>query len=99
MKRLTDSDGTYTMLNIQGNMCLGQWTFDNDLTHKLASLEDIEEKLGVDLAEFLNECIYVLKNSNESSGVTSDGKKITTDFGYVEDFIKSIKKAVKKREG
>ena len=62
--------------------------------NKLGHLEDIEEKLGIDLVSFLNEMNHLIKNSSQTTGYTTSGKKITTDYGYVEDFLKQLKEAL-----
>ena len=55
--RLTNRDGTYTELildSYKGIECHGQRTMDNELTHKLGQLEDIEEEIGIDLKLFVS---------------------------------------------
>ena len=56
---------------------------------------ETSEKLDIDLAKFVNELIYVLKHSNQTTGYTSKGKEIITDYGYVESFIEDLKTAIK----
>ena len=76
----------------------GTATCPNEIANKLGQLEDIEDELGVNLVEFLTECKYVLKNANHTIGYTSKGIKIETDFGYVNQFIDEMKKALTKKE-
>ena len=65
---------------------------------KLGQLEDLEDELGIDLITFLKETFYVLKHSKTTIGYLSDGTKIGADFGYVEEFIEEMKKALTKEE-
>ena len=66
-----------------------------EMIEKLGQLEDIEEKLGVDLISFLKEMNHVIKNSSQTIGYTTSGKKIITDYGCVEDFLKQLKESLK----
>jgi hypothetical protein len=96
MSRLTGNIGdfAYTYSGTQKtNKEYDKWVFE--ATCKLGKLEDLEEKLDVDLIEFLSELIYVLKHSNQTTGYTSKGKEIKTDFGYVEEFIEDLKALIK----
>lgn len=60
-------------------------------------LEAIEEELGCDPIEFLEEAMYVLKHSSQVEGTTRSGTSIGCDFGYVEDFIKDIRKEINRK--
>jgi hypothetical protein len=96
MSRLTENIGdfAYTYSGTQKtNKEYDKWVFE--ATCKLGKLEDVEEELDVDLIEFVSEFIYVLKHSNQTTGYTSKGKEIKTDFGYVEEFIEDLKEAIK----
>lgn len=66
-----------------------------EMIDKLGQLEDIEQELGVDLISFLKEMNHVIKTSSQTVGYTTSGKKITTDYGYVEDFLKQLKESLK----
>jgi len=66
--------------------------------HKLGQLEDKEEKLGIDLNEFLEELNFVLLNSSETMGYTRKRKPIPADYGYVMDFLKRLKEAMEEEE-
>jgi len=88
MKRLTEK--------IMGKYFFKKSFFDtSDLIDKLGQLEDFEQELGVDLIPFLKEMNHVIKNSSQTVGYTTSGKKITTDYGYVEDFLKQLKESLK----
>ena len=63
--------------------------------NKLRQLEDIEEELGVDLIPFLKEIIHLIKDSSQTTGYTTLGKKITADYGCVEDFLNQLKEVIK----
>jgi tRNA A-37 threonylcarbamoyl transferase component Bud32 len=62
--------------------------------YKLGQLEDIEEDLGVDLISFLKEMSHLMKTASQTTGYTTSGKEITTDYGYVEDFLQQLKGAL-----
>lgn len=68
---------------------------DHKMFAKLDQLEDIEEELGVDLISFLTEMNHLMKNSSQTTGYTTSGKEITTDYGYVNDFLQQLKEALK----
>lgn len=68
---------------------------EKGLLDKLGQLEDIEQELGVDLISFLKEMNHVIKTSSQTVGYTTSGKKITTDYGCVEDFLKQLKESLK----
>ena len=84
--------GIYTV----GDKLIDGYTMFGEPIIKLGQLEDLEEELGVDLVEFLTECKHVLKSANHVIGYTSKGIEITTDFGYVDQFIDEMKKALRK---
>ena len=44
----------------------------------------------VNVEKLLAETEFVLKNSSASHGSTSNGNTISTDFGYVEDFLNEL---------
>lgn len=66
-----------------------------EMYNKLADLEDLEAKLGVNLYRFLVELNYVVSNASETIGYTTDRKPIPADYGYVQDFLERLKKALK----
>lgn len=56
---------------------------------------DFKEKYGITTYYFLKEMFYVLEHSDTTTGKTSTGKTINTDFGYVVSFVDDIIKEVK----
>lgn len=65
-----------------------------EFINKLGKLKDLEEKLGVDVIKFVSELFYVLDHSTILEGYTSSGKKIETDYGYIDDFIRDLMEAI-----
>ena len=67
---------------------------DSEIYNKLGQLEDIEDKLGIDLVTFfkimekIDDCV---KLSSENLCFMPDGKAISTDMGYVMGFFVYIK--------
>ena len=68
---------------------------DHKMFEKLKELEDIEEDFGVDLISFLKEMSHLMKTASQTTGYTMSGKEITTDYGYVEEFLQQLKGALK----
>lgn len=66
---------------------------DKDLK-ELEQYKNIEKELGIDLIE----AKYVLDNANMTVGYTRDGKPVHTDYGYIEDFINELRKALKNED-
>ncbi len=95
-KRLTDNE--FHTKESKERACYIQEPRLQAIYDKLFDLEDIEEELGIDLIKFLVECKHVLEHSDMTTGITSKGMVIKTDFGYVADFIDGIKETLKKEE-
>lgn len=74
-----------------------QTTLEN-LRSRLSKLkEEIGLAESVDILTFLEEAIHVLKHSGETTGYTTMGEKIKTDYGYVYDFFDEVEEALLKR--
>ena len=69
-----------------------------EMEYKLCQLENLEEKLGVDLIRFLNELNFILSNCNDTTGYTTDNKKITADYSCVIEFLEKLKEALKNEQ-
>lgn len=62
-----------------------------DEYERFMELKSIEEKLGVDLVKFLTEFAHVMEHHSETVGLTTDGTKIVSDYGYIEQFVNELK--------
>lgn len=56
----------------------------------LEQYKAIEEELGISIIE----AKYVIDNSSLTVGYTHSGKSIHTDYGYIDDFIYSLREAL-----
>lgn len=70
-----------------------------EANQKLGKLEDIEEKIGIDLVtlfRILERFDKTIRNGKHGISYVSfpDGTTFATDMAYVEDFIKRIKKLI-----
>ena len=74
-----------------------QITLEN-LRSRLSKLkEDLGLAESVYVLTFLEEAIYVLNHSGETTGYATMGEKIKTDYSYVCDFFNGVEEALLKR--
>lgn len=72
---------------------------DHKMFTKLSELEDIEERIGIDLVtlfRILEMFDKTIRNGERGNSYVSfpDGTTFTTDMGYVEEFIERFKKLI-----
>ena len=64
-------------------------------------LSKLKEDLGldesIDILTFLEEAVYVLNHSGETTGYATMGEEITTDYGYVDEFFDGVEEVLLKR--
>lgn len=92
--RLTDKDGTYVEYiidNIENpKNCIGKRILDNDLTHKLGLLEDLEEELKVGLDKIakalLHGAYFVHMKANFHTEIVYSNR-VKVDQGFIYYFL------------
>ena len=74
-----------------------QITLEN-LRSRLSKLkEDLGLDESIDILTFLEEAVYVLNHSGQVTGYATMGEEITTDYGYVDEFLGGIEEVLLKR--
>lgn len=81
--------------NDEMRLTIKGYDYHEPMANKLSQLEDIEEDLDVDLIPFLKEMNHLMKGSSQTIRYTTSGKEITTDYGYIEEFLQQLKGALK----
>ena len=64
-----------------------------DAEDMIEALDTLEKAVN-----FLKEARYVLEHSDTTDGKATSGRIITTDYGYVEDFVNAIKKELEQQK-
>lgn len=74
-----------------------QTTLEN-LRGRLSKLkEDLGLAESIDILAFLEEAVYVLNHSGETTGYATRGEEIKTDYGYVCSFFDGVEGVLLKR--
>ena len=69
-----------------------------NLRSRLSKLkEDLSLAESIDILDFLEEVVYVLNHSGETQGYATMGEEITTDYGYVDEFLDGVEEVLLKR--